>query len=750
MRFDSDHLTAFRPFRAELFRPAAGVTVAEFTFGLPPISVANTQTLMFTESQSGSELRMVGKTVLVIQAETATLPKRAIGKLVVATMSPVLTLRRAAAKAVGAVQSASAPTVVLPSIAGLQLWLDASQITGKTDGDTVSTWHDQSGHSADATSSWGLPTFRAAVLNGKPVVRFVAANSDHMEAFPAAGVPYTAFVVARMNGGSNQRILGSIYPTFENYLIGWWNGFEDEMYAEGFVNNPGTPATTNWHRYEAVGTGSLTSLYDAGALIASNNGGVAGFNNAVSLSGYAPGSELSDFDIAELIIFGSALSDPDRQSVEAYLTAKYFQAPAGAPVVFVRAVGHRVAAAQAAAGTFARAAAHSIGATVTTSLSLTVLHAKTIALAFTQGASATYRRAVGKAVAASESETASLPVRALAKSFLAAESAVGSFGRSVAHRVAATAGSAATVAKAVARSSSWTQGESLTVRKAAGKALSTIGQGSAATYRRAVARAQAVAMSSTASFPARAVAKLILATETAGVTLKRAVTHTAATTQTESATESKGLARTLSVVAQSGAAMRRAAGKLETTAQSETASVPKRAIAKGILATATATANLGKGIGKSVAAVATETGTLAARSARSVALTVTQGAAAAYRRASMKAIGAAQNESSTLKRGVAHGFLATTATAATFGKGVGKAIQWAQTTVARLVAAVVDAFPPRFTAGRIQAGWEGLPIEAGWAMSRPETGWQALPGAVYSWEADRIVADSWAAGVVMV
>ncbi|HVU80034.1 MAG TPA: hypothetical protein VHD37_01585 [Candidatus Paceibacterota bacterium] len=226
-------------------------------------------------------------------------------------------------------QIRQASAFVPSDVSGLVEWLDASQITGKADGDSVATWTDASGNGYDATAVGGSPTYQTNILNGRPVLRFVAASSQKMRAHPTVNTPYTLFVVARLNGGSNGRILGSIYPNNQNYLCGWWNGFENTMYGEGFVRGGSDSATTNWHQYTCKGTGSLTTFYDYGVSLASNNSGVAGLNSGLALGGYDPtgDQELSNFDIAEVIIYNVALSDSDRAAVEAYLYNKYFVAP---------------------------------------------------------------------------------------------------------------------------------------------------------------------------------------------------------------------------------------------------------------------------------------------------------------------------------------------------------------------------------------------------------------------------------------
>ena len=73
---------------------------------------------------------------------------------------------------------AKRPTLpVLPVTAtSPQLWLDASQLTGLTDGQQMDTWPDASGSgnnaTRDITSPVGYPQYKPGILNDHPVVRF--------------------------------------------------------------------------------------------------------------------------------------------------------------------------------------------------------------------------------------------------------------------------------------------------------------------------------------------------------------------------------------------------------------------------------------------------------------------------------------------------------------------------------------------------------------------------------------------------
>ena len=54
-----------------------------------------------------------------------------------------------------------------PVTADLALHLDAAQLTGLNDGDTVNTWTDMSGLGNNAVRTGGTPTYKTGIINGQ-------------------------------------------------------------------------------------------------------------------------------------------------------------------------------------------------------------------------------------------------------------------------------------------------------------------------------------------------------------------------------------------------------------------------------------------------------------------------------------------------------------------------------------------------------------------------------------------------------
>ncbi|MCX6728430.1 MAG: prepilin-type N-terminal cleavage/methylation domain-containing protein [Candidatus Saccharibacteria bacterium] len=218
---------------------------------------------------------------------------------------------------------AGTPIKLPGDIAGLKLWLDASQITGKNNNDTLSTWSDLSGSGNSLTQGTvsNYPVYKTNIVKGKPAVHFAAASAQTMTVATNFTAPVTVIYVGRQSGGTNGRMLSGIN---NNWLLGFWGASRSQAYFEGWVSPVGTPGSdTNWHMYSAVitGAGTNTKVYADRTLVGSNQGGLQGPNGLTLMGEYG---ENSDGDITEVIIYNSAISDVNRSAIEDYLSNKYF------------------------------------------------------------------------------------------------------------------------------------------------------------------------------------------------------------------------------------------------------------------------------------------------------------------------------------------------------------------------------------------------------------------------------------------
>lgn len=199
---------------------------------------------------------------------------------------------------------------------GVSAWWDASQITGKSDGDGVSVWPDASDNGNDLTSAGFDPTYKTGILGGKPVVRFTAANANEFFSTPSLTVEHM-FAVVEYDAATFAGYDGLLteYPTGQIILIG--EGASDHFYN---------------------GTGTTTYHKDGTALAESNmTGPMGGAYGILSISAEnwtnpktwqigrdrTQTSRLWNGDIAEIIMLDQTAGDVNRQLVEGYLAHKY-------------------------------------------------------------------------------------------------------------------------------------------------------------------------------------------------------------------------------------------------------------------------------------------------------------------------------------------------------------------------------------------------------------------------------------------
>ena len=277
-------------------------------------------------------------------------------------------LRVAAVNGIGTGAYSTASSVVTPVafspsfISGLQAWYDASDASTLYDATSggslvaadggVARWEDKSGNSRHATqaTSASRPLRKASVQGGKDVLRFDGSNdfltsSDFLD-LSLSGDAITAFaVVKRQTTGAYHAILSKFDSTGSaSTEDGWTFRFTDtNKIGATFVKDASlttkvSDSTVSASSFTLFGfkavAGSLTTsivLYRQGAILASSvtSSSVQTMDNTtypvqIGIELFR-GSLYYAYsgDIAEIIIYNSALSDADRSSVESYLTTKW-------------------------------------------------------------------------------------------------------------------------------------------------------------------------------------------------------------------------------------------------------------------------------------------------------------------------------------------------------------------------------------------------------------------------------------------
>jgi hypothetical protein len=209
------------------------------------------------------------------------------------------------------------------------------------DGDPVSSWADSSGagHTATQTGS-ARPTFKTAILNGKPVVRFTSAGLSGLNLATSISGAGNLCVFAVMKAtGPTVKLVGLIGATagglFMPLELDNGNTYICDRLAV-YTPTVVVDLTTAFHVITGQTTTTPTgAIYvDGGAnLVATAGGAAVNSNDFVAIGYRAVDSLYSNGDIAELVIYNGAVGLTDQRNIEKYLGTKYGITVAGGTAV---------------------------------------------------------------------------------------------------------------------------------------------------------------------------------------------------------------------------------------------------------------------------------------------------------------------------------------------------------------------------------------------------------------------------------
>lgn len=251
-------------------------------------------------------------------------------------------------------------TISVPTdIAGCQLWLDGDDIStlyqdsGATtpvasDDDPVGYWGDKSGvgnHVTQATAG-NRPTYKAGIQNSRDVLRFDGGDTlRRLDALGFSGNPAMTVFIVTINlpdlaSAQYPLSLGGSAALGGQIIFFATSGAVASDERMSFRYNNGNQVFNN-----AVTTGSHRLMYQR--IFGSNYQSGIAYLDGVAQTQTSSGSgtispnllnettvvgDSYGGDIAEIIIYDTALSDIDREDVEDYLYNKWFVAAASGPV----------------------------------------------------------------------------------------------------------------------------------------------------------------------------------------------------------------------------------------------------------------------------------------------------------------------------------------------------------------------------------------------------------------------------------
>lgn len=206
-------------------------------------------------------------------------------------------------------------------LGGIELWFDARDIAGLSDGDGVATWPDKSGNGRDATQATASlrPTYKTGIQNGQPIVR--GDGTDDVLETASINISWgTIFAVfgGVSNGGGAPAIGSAVWPGAPGGRL---------RVITIFATNTNLHAdTADLHEYDvanhihSVDGTDTDDLVDTGFHVVtltsqapvSDAGGVFSLMDAVSNANLAG-------DLAEFIAFNTILSSANEGLVEGWL-----------------------------------------------------------------------------------------------------------------------------------------------------------------------------------------------------------------------------------------------------------------------------------------------------------------------------------------------------------------------------------------------------------------------------------------------
>jgi hypothetical protein len=213
-----------------------------------------------------------------------------------------------------------------PSIAGCKLWLDASRITGLSDGNSVTTWTDLSGNGNNATQSDPnlAPIYKVNIQNGLPAVRSDGIN-DRMS------------LINLLNSQTKSTVFLVVIPrktTLYDSMFGQGvsNGFacyfQNDATTKFFHGgyNKVSGATTIGQcallRMMCDGTNITNSLNNASSSPANSYGANTG-TDTLSLFSMSGATYPSQVDICEIAIWNTDLTAGQITQLNTYFSRKY-------------------------------------------------------------------------------------------------------------------------------------------------------------------------------------------------------------------------------------------------------------------------------------------------------------------------------------------------------------------------------------------------------------------------------------------
>jgi PKD repeat protein len=200
------------------------------------------------------------------------------------------------------------------------VWLEAAAITGVTDGQAVATWPDRSGNCRHATQVTApkRPLYQTNRVNGLPAL-FFDATDDGMSIPVDPAVPVTIVAVYASRASAAGYVLNGGSQFFMGPYVGRYRN-----YTRAYANGPAVEAG-RWVVHTLRQSPGRAELWIDGVFKAAT--AKTADPTGLWLAREGTYSKILDGHVAELVVYGRALSDAELQSVHGALVAKYAPPP---------------------------------------------------------------------------------------------------------------------------------------------------------------------------------------------------------------------------------------------------------------------------------------------------------------------------------------------------------------------------------------------------------------------------------------
>jgi hypothetical protein len=187
---------------------------------------------------------------------------------------------------------------------GLICLLDSANIKSYPGSGNI--WTDLSGNGNNATLSNATYNSTTKALNFSNTGSI---GTMSLSSINLSSTNNTVMYLSRQTvPGAQLRVLTAIS---NNWLLGYWNGYSSQYYAEGWVAGAGGPvAETAWSMYTGTGnvaTDQWTLWKNNTKVVTNSNGGSAGPNGlCINTGGYA---ERSACEVSIILVYNRVLTD---------------------------------------------------------------------------------------------------------------------------------------------------------------------------------------------------------------------------------------------------------------------------------------------------------------------------------------------------------------------------------------------------------------------------------------------------------